>query len=926
MVHETKKGQSKAHKEDELPLIDEVNQLIEKERMLLQLKLVEQQRIADEWKSKYDSLVGTATQGKGSNKTLQKVGEENDSENVVKKREVAPPATSEGIQQILIEQDNNWILDLSNLKINNKFLSTINSEIFSVRGMQSNKISVVNLRNCHIDDECVLPLVALVGKSAVQALDLSINDFTPATFQQFIGAMRSRRKSPQYLLLNSSLTLMTASAAPLLSVLTNDTWGIHLSLQDTSHGQLSETQIPHNKKVPSTGGKDAKGTIASLTHTKEALSAGLYTNVVHPHKTLEAIKTLCDIINPPDVQKGKKGKDGKMAAAASAGGGIVRTSKITTLTVLGLTHAHMCMESVNQLGNLLEYAAPSLTDIDLSFSYIGQNGANMLRDTLTSSGCQIIKLTLQGNNLGDSGITALSNGLNKNKTLTYLDARTNQITHPGLRALCYSLTSAGANGASSSNEHSFASVGGGNCTLSTIDISGNLVSQSDIINCEKGLRDWGVSATLKCIPSYPGYPDISVKADIINQVLSVEKPSGSYLLYQEPNKIINRINADFMNPGCKLYSVDLKYANTHYAYHKNHPLVIEWCMRPGAEASGATAKDAISGTGGNSNSDEPWLQEQAQLRWELHLETSSSNTVIMSGEISNGTCMFNQQGEESTWARCQAFAYDIPMKGTLELHVYGVDGMRVPGTVEACDLSMYSVPPQEDHIVGGDFKGWSGAYNSTISIGNEELNDSWGHWCNQLGASVRGYELLRAVQWNLPTAEDKCLCQWQSKLQAIGSGGVAGSRSDATMGYSWMVLVASGGVSANNAHIASQGAVHNTSGGNSTLNSVLEAWTWRDISAILPGTICTGDILLIAAKPQSPYEGSIAAEGSDIPCGVRMRNMNLCTRNSSNIGENEKENENATGTKNSNGEYKDTSEDCAVGVFAVHNPTLTLGF
>ena len=63
-----KKAESKEKKEesfdgDDIPLLDEVNALIEKEKTLLTLKLAEKQRDANEWKTKYDSLLQKISDG-----------------------------------------------------------------------------------------------------------------------------------------------------------------------------------------------------------------------------------------------------------------------------------------------------------------------------------------------------------------------------------------------------------------------------------------------------------------------------------------------------------------------------------------------------------------------------------------------------------------------------------------------------------------------------------------------------------------------------------------------------------------------------------------------------------------------------------------------------------------------------------------------
>ena len=48
-----------------LPLMDEVHGLLEKEKLLYQLKSIESKQQADEWKSRYDKIIGqTATLSK----------------------------------------------------------------------------------------------------------------------------------------------------------------------------------------------------------------------------------------------------------------------------------------------------------------------------------------------------------------------------------------------------------------------------------------------------------------------------------------------------------------------------------------------------------------------------------------------------------------------------------------------------------------------------------------------------------------------------------------------------------------------------------------------------------------------------------------------------------------------------------------------
>ena len=230
MAVDTKKKQASGHKDakggkgggeaDQLPLLEEVNQLIEKERLLMQLKLVEQQRIAAEWKSKYDTLIGTAaTAGKsgGGNSVMARVGNENDITAAPAKREVAPPASSEGVQELLLEMAHKWVLDLAHVPVDGKLLAHLNADVFSVRGSATNCISVVNLASSRISDDALLPLTAMAGKSAVQALDLSGNDFGPNTFQQVcaLSVSVSLCVSLSPLVLTHSLPLPPSPSLPL---------------------------------------------------------------------------------------------------------------------------------------------------------------------------------------------------------------------------------------------------------------------------------------------------------------------------------------------------------------------------------------------------------------------------------------------------------------------------------------------------------------------------------------------------------------------------------------------------------------------------------------------------------------------------------------------------------------------------------------
>ena len=105
------------------------------------------------------------------------------------------------------------------------------------------------------------------------------------------------------------------------------------------------------------------------------------------------------------------------------------------MSVLGLTDACLSKTSIDLLRVTLALGAASLTDLDLSFSFTGYSGAVLIRDALKSPDCQLIRLGLAGNTFADKGVETMLPGLLVNKTLTYLDLRSNFITGKVINSL-----------------------------------------------------------------------------------------------------------------------------------------------------------------------------------------------------------------------------------------------------------------------------------------------------------------------------------------------------------------------------------------------------------------------------------------------------------------------------------------------------------
>lgn len=102
----------------------------------------------------------------------------------------------------------------------------------------------------------------------------------------------------------------------------------------------------------------------------------------------------------------------------------------------------------------------------------------MLQAVLSSSACQIIRLNIIGNAVGDQGMQVIGRSLVVNKSLTFLDARSNSISSAGLRTLVNPLRI--------------------NCILVTLDLRGNSIDQVVALQLRKDLFNLGSKLTIRC--------------------------------------------------------------------------------------------------------------------------------------------------------------------------------------------------------------------------------------------------------------------------------------------------------------------------------------------------------------------------------------------------------------------------------------------
>jgi len=174
-------------KSERLPLMDELNELIEKERTLLSLKLLAQQNETETWKSKYDSLidkvgnVATGTTDSGS-RVLEAAAEIEDTAQT-------EPIKFEDVQRILLSRTSPWSLDLSGACLDKVLLGKVSKEVFGPRG-SFEAINSVYLAQCNLTDEFILPVLSMIRSPRLQAIDLSRNEFSDVLFLQLLTTLQ----------------------------------------------------------------------------------------------------------------------------------------------------------------------------------------------------------------------------------------------------------------------------------------------------------------------------------------------------------------------------------------------------------------------------------------------------------------------------------------------------------------------------------------------------------------------------------------------------------------------------------------------------------------------------------------------------------------------------------------------------------------
>jgi hypothetical protein len=155
----------------DIPLLEEVNELLSKERNLMNLKVIEQHVEAKEWKDKYETLI-------------KKISDDTLNPAKITAYEVAAEVSSapqlkswrndvEKQLYLLPSSDMPWYLDVSNCSLTSNDLHRI---LMFPKTNNYRQTSVLNFHNCGLDDSCAKLFPHLLRFPNIEAIDFSCNN------------------------------------------------------------------------------------------------------------------------------------------------------------------------------------------------------------------------------------------------------------------------------------------------------------------------------------------------------------------------------------------------------------------------------------------------------------------------------------------------------------------------------------------------------------------------------------------------------------------------------------------------------------------------------------------------------------------------------------------------------------------------------
>lgn len=387
-----------------VPLMSEINDLIEKERTLLELRLLDKKLEAEEWKAKYDSLKNklTAEEEDGDLQAALAFNEDYDPQ-------VLQTAS---MRDIVINRLQGNLADLNRLQFAPGLFANVCKVLFGVKTSYPD-LRIIWLKGCGLAHADSTALAHLLRSAQTTAVDLSANDLHDASFVNIIEVLKNRKHTPQYLLFDGNPLGAHAATlfCTLLQHLSESTWGLAVSLPD---------QLP----LPSEAADRAAARKANRPTNLPGDNAGYKDLVKHPNASAAFLSSLAAILTAHKEQAGVRTK---AQQKGSAGGGRAANG-LQALHCLAMTGCQLSKRSLQGLEACLPLLLPSLTDLDLSFAYAGQHLAQVLAAVLGKTDCMLIRLGLRGNLLGDGGACLLLGAMTNSCTLTHCDLSHNCLT------------------------------------------------------------------------------------------------------------------------------------------------------------------------------------------------------------------------------------------------------------------------------------------------------------------------------------------------------------------------------------------------------------------------------------------------------------------------------------------------------------------
>eukprot|EP01038_Epipyxis_sp_PR26KG_P010248 gene10248-13784_t len=519
----------------EAPLLDEINELIEKERLLLTLKLKEQEDKTNQWKSKYDELLENNVASDATDDVLrQKPVVTDHIEALMNDKEITKNSSEnnfvDAFDLLKMQKKYPWIFQFYKNEYEYVAFAKFVKYAFGSQFMASGT-RIVDIHGCNLKDEYTQAILSILRNPSILAIDLSFNSFNNEFSIQLIEFLKDRKITPQYILLDNNVPLSETAVHfnHIIDVLSESTWGITVSLQDYSHSSMTSRQI---KKI-----------------STNKINEDYIETVKHPLRIVEFLKSFNDKhdINVHEDNRKIHQKSDKLGKAG-----------LQPLSVLGIKFCKMSKKSIQLLEVTLKICMLSLMDLDLSYSYMGYLGAQMIGRIISHPDCQIIRLCLTGNAVGDFGMKSITKSIPMNKSLTYLDLRSNDLTDVSIRV--------------------FVPIISHSPILHTLDLRGNKASRMACLQLTHDLKCERSPVLIKFF-----YDDLVTSCHIPSTV-SFSYDSTLKVIYSCPNTVSVKVSQHKL---AILHTIDTNIFNKYSLSFGNEPSssipykhVLKWSIRP----------------------------------------------------------------------------------------------------------------------------------------------------------------------------------------------------------------------------------------------------------------------------------------------------------------------------------------------------------